>query len=138
MRLSGYLLIVTVVFSFAFSCDDDEIQEALEDERTNALVTFQHFGDAGGCSGTNDPITFVVSYREVQAFVDLDVGGTGFLNLSVVDEESVNVQVRKQEDSDILADANVTVRTSSRPESLDEEARVVTYCSNFSLIFSNF
>lgn len=133
-----YILLCTLLFSFAFLCEDDGEAQEEDIERTNALATFQHFGDAVGCQGTNQPITFIVSYRDVQAFIDLDVGGTGFLTLLVEDGESVNVQVRIQNDDTVVADANVSVRTSSRPDGLEGEARVVTYCDSFDLIFSNF
>ena len=138
MKLSKYILISTLLFSFAFDCSDEEINEALEDDRTNALVTFVHATDATGCNGVDVPITFVVSYGSVQAFVDLGVGGTGFLNFNVVDGESVNIQVRRQDNDEVVADANVSVRTSSRPDSLEGEPRTVTFCSTFDLIFSNF
>ena len=137
MKLAKYILLCTMAFSFSFFCDDEEVQEAFEDERLNALVTFQHFGDASGCGGTNEPITFVVTYRDIQAFVDLGPGGVGFLTLSVADGESVNVQVRIQSDDDVVADANIAVRTTSRPDDMDGE-RSVTYCENWALRFENF
>lgn len=138
MRLSKYILLSTLVFSFAFFCDEDEPAEEMEIERVNALATFQNFSDASGCNAPTQAITFVVSYRDIQAFIDLGPGGTGFLNLLVEDGESINVQVRNQETDQVVADANVAVRTSSRPADLEGEARVVTFCDTFDLIFSNF
>lgn len=138
MRLSKYILLSTLIFSFAFFCDEDEAAEEMEIERTNALATFQNFSDASGCNAPTQDITFVVSYRDIQAFVDLGPGGVGFLNLLVEDGESINVQVRNTETDNVVADANVSVRTTSRPAELEDEPRVITFCDTFDLIFSNF
>ena len=113
------------------------MQEEEEPERTNALVTFQNDRGIGGCFPSY-AVTFVVSYRDIQAFVDLPAQGTGFLNLIVEDGESVNIQVRQQSDDDVVADANVNVRTTSRPEELEDSPRIVSFCETFMLSFQNF
>ena len=41
-------------------------------------------------------------------------------------------------DGTILADANVNVRTTSRPESLEGLPRIIRYCEAFQIGFENF
>lgn len=139
MKLFKYGVLLFLCVLLTTSCD--EVEEAIEDEepeRTNALVTFNNDRGTGGCFPSY-AVTFVVSYRDIQAFIDLPAQGTGFLNLLVEDGESVNVQVRRQTDeANVVADSNVNVRTTSRPEDLQESARIVSFCEVFNLSFQNF
>lgn len=136
MKPVKYIFYFLMIVPFLISCDEDS-DENDDPERTSHLVTFNNNRGASGC---NPPyaVTFVVSYRDIQAFIDLPDEGTGFLTVLVEDGESINVQVRQQSDDEVVADANVNVRTTSRPDNLEGEPRTVSFCQAFSLAFSNF
>lgn len=135
MRLFKYGVLLFLCISLS-GCEEEGTEED-EPERTNALITFHN---NRGVSGCNPPyaVTFVVEYRDIQAFIDLSAPNTGFLNVLVEDGESIRIQVRQQSDDEVVADANVTVRTTSRPEGLEGEPRTVTFCRAFDLGFQNF
>jgi len=137
MRLFKYGILLFLCISLT-SCEEDEgADEDEEPDRTNALVTFNNNRGASGC---NPPyaVVFIVSYRDIQASVELTAPNTGFLNVLVEDGESINVQVRRDDNNEIVADANINVRTDSRPAGLEGEPRSVSYCQAFDLIFQNF
>jgi len=136
MKNIKYILVVLLITPLFFACDEDEDKDE-EPDRVNALATFNNDRGIGGCFPSY-AVTFVVSYRDIQAFIDLPAQGTGFLNLLVEDGESINVQVRRQSNDAVVADANVSVRTDSRPESLEDLPRIVSFCEEFSLSFQNF
>ncbi|MEO1030690.1 hypothetical protein [Winogradskyella sp.] len=136
MKTIKYIFTFCLCFTLFLGCEEEE-DENEEPERKNVLATFNNDRGIGGCFPSYS-VTFVVSYRDIQAFIDLPPQGTGFLNLLVEDGESINVQVRQQSDDDVVADANVSVRTDSRPESLDDLPRIVSFCEAFDLSFQNF
>ncbi|WP_299364974.1 hypothetical protein [Winogradskyella sp.] len=136
MKTIKYLFAFCLCFTLFLGCDEEE-DENEEPDRVNALAQFNNDRGIGGCFPSY-AVTFVVSYRDIQAFIDLPAQGTGFLNLLVEDGESINVQVRRQTDDAVVADANVSVRTDSRPESLADEPRIVSFCEVFDLSFQNF
>ncbi len=138
MRLFKYGILLFLYVSLTISCEEEETDDT-EDEpdRTHALVTFNNNRGASGC---NPPyaIVFIVSYRDIQASIELTAPNTGFLNVLVEDGESINVRVQRQSDDELVADASISVRTTSRPESLEGEARTVSFCKAFDLSFLNF
>ncbi|MDT0557760.1 hypothetical protein RM697_03830 [Ichthyenterobacterium sp. W332] len=136
MRTLKYVLLFLLIMPSFLACEEDEEGDN-EPERLTVLATFNNDRGIGGCNPSY-AVTFVVSYRDIQAFIDLPPQGTGFLNLLVEDGESINVQVRKQTDDSVVADANVSVRTDSRPEALQESPRIVSFCEVFNLSFQNF
>ncbi|WP_299523274.1 hypothetical protein [Winogradskyella sp.] len=136
MKTITYIFAFFLCFTLFLGCDEEE-DENEEPDRINVLATFNNDRGIGGCFPSYS-VTFVVSYRDIQAFIDLPAQGTGFLNLLVEDGESINVQVRRQTDDVVVADANVSVRTESRPESLADEPRIVSFCEVFDLSFQNF
>jgi len=139
MKLQKYILVVALIFSFAFSCDEDE--EGMEDEpdRTNVLLSLNNNSGLSGCNILGpQKVVFIISYRDVQADVTIEPEQGAFLNALVEDGEVINIQVRRFEDNMLQADANVTVRTTSRPASLEGEPRTISYCRAFDLAFSNF
>jgi len=141
MKLDAYKIsffLVTIFGCFLFLSCDEEDNEDDEPDRTTHLVTFDNNSGVSGCGFVDVDVTFLVTYRDIQASIDLPAPGTGFLNVLVEDAESINIQVFNTNDDTPLANANVTVRTSSRPENLEGEPRTVTYCTAFNLIFSNF
>ena len=123
----------------SFSCDEDDDEEE-EPERKTVLVTLQNnagdFG-SGGCFPSEDSVTFIVSYRDIQVDASISGGSSGFINVLVEDGESINVIVQRTNDNTLLANANVNVRTYSRPGPEDATRRV-TYCEPFALQFENF
>ncbi len=124
-------------FLFSFSCEDDEDEEE-EPNRETVLITFDNNSGVSGCGFVDVNVTFLVTYRDIQASLDLPAPGTGFLNVLVEDGESINVQVVNTDNDTPLANANVNVRTTSRPDNLEGNPRIVTYCTAFNLSFSNF
>lgn len=123
---------------FLFSCDDESDDEEEEIQRTTKLVTLNNNLGEPGCFGFADaPVVFIVSYRDIQVDATINPGASGFINVLVEDAESINVVVQKV-DTEIIANANVIVRTTSRPEALEGSARIITFCENFSLNFENF
>ena len=136
MKTLKYLFACCLCLTLFLGCDEED-EEMDEPDRRNVLATFNNDRGIGGCFPSYS-VTFVVSYRDIQAFIDLPPQGTGFLNLLVEDGETINVQVRQQSDDDVVADSNVSVRTDSRPESLEDLPRIVSFCEVFNLSFQNF
>ncbi|MBV1922561.1 MAG: hypothetical protein KUG68_00880 [Flavobacteriaceae bacterium] len=138
MKPVKYIFFLLLLTPFLFSCDEEDEDEDEEPERTTHLVTFNNNrGSTGGCF-PGYTVDFLVTYRDIQASLNLPAGGTGFLNVLVEDNESINVQVIKISDDQIVADANVNVRTTSRPDNLEGEFRTVNFCDAFDLNFNNF
>ncbi len=138
MKTIKYIFIVLLFVPLLFSCDE-VTEEDEEPEQTSHLITFQNFTDITGCGELGgDTVTFIISYRDIQVDIEIEAGNEAYLNVLVEDGESINVKVQKTSDDLLLADANVSVRTESRPEEMEELIRVVTYCQAFDLIFENF
>lgn len=138
MKSLKYIFILLLIVPLLISCDEEEDDEEEEPDRTTHLVTFNNNrGSTGGCF-PGYTVDFLVTYRDIQASLNLPAGGTGFLNVLVEDSESINVQVIKISDDQIVADANVNVRTTSRPQNLEGEPRTVNFCDAFDLNFNNF
>lgn len=138
MRTLKHILFVLIMTPFLFSCDEENENEEEDVQRTTHVVTLHNNLGEPGCFGFGDaPVVFIVSYRDIQVEATINPGASGFINVLVEDAESINVIVQKL-DTEIIANANVNVRTTSRPESLDDLARIITFCENFSLIFENF
>ena len=137
MKKFIYIIAIFFLTFILISCEEEESSEE-EPDRTTHLVTFNNNrGPVGGCYPSYS-VTFLVTDRDIQASLDLSAGNTGFLNVLVEDGESINVQVIRQTDDLIVADANVNVRTTSRPQSLEGTHRTVNFCHAFDLQFSNF
>ena len=131
-----YLLIFLVAL---FSCDEES--EDSEPDRQNVTIQFENKSGVDGCylyGGEYYSVVFIVSYRDIQADINLGPNGTGFLIVNVEDGEKINIRVQGQEDDATVADADVSVRTDSRPESLKDVPRKVEFCEVFSLQFYNF
>lgn len=141
MNYCRHLIIVVLIVPFLMllSCDEDN-EEGEEVQRTTHLVRLDNNLGEPGCIpfGLEEaPIVFIVSYRNIQVDATINPGASGFINVLVEDNESINVIVQ-DEDGTLLADANVNVRTLSRPESLEELPRIIRYCEAFQLDFENF
>ncbi|WP_353776875.1 hypothetical protein [Winogradskyella sp. 3972H.M.0a.05] len=138
MKLLNYLFVFVFILPLFIDCEDDEMDD--EPERTTVLVTLQNnaggFG-AGGCFPTEDSVTFIVSYRDISVDADITGGGQGFINVLVEDNESINVIVQRTSDDVVLGNANVNVRTESRPGPEDAARRII-YCEPFEIQFENF
>lgn len=137
MKFYKYGILVLAFCCMSFSCDEDATDDMDEPDRTNALVTFNNNRGVSGCFPPYS-IVFIVSYRDVQASVELSAPNTGFLNVLVEDGESINVKVQRLDNDELVADANIAVRTDSRPASLEGSARTVSFCRAFDLSFQNF
>ena len=137
MKLISYMFALILFMPLFINCEDDEMEED-DVERTTVLVTLQNnaggFG-AGGCFPTEDSVTFIVSYRDISVDAAITGGGQGFINVLVEDGESINVIVQRTSDDIVLGNANVNVRTESRPG--DAERRII-YCEPFEIQFENF
>jgi len=126
-------------FLMSFSCDDDSDDDEEEIQRTTHTVTLRNESGVIGCGmGPGFQVTFVVSYRDIQVDATINDGTFGIINVLVEDGESINVQVYRTDDDTLFADSNVNVRTTSRPEFLEDEFRSITYCEAFQLVFANF
>ena len=138
MKTFKYLFLVLLIMPFLISCDEDEKDD--EDvQRTTHTVTLKNESGVPGCAlGEGFEATFLVTYRDIQVSADINDGSFGIINVLVEDGESINVRVFKTEDDTLFADANVDVRTTSRPEELEEEIRSITFCQAFQLNFQNF
>lgn len=136
MKTIKYIFLILLVFQFTFSCDETEAEDE-EPERLTVLLTLNNNRGASGCNPPYD-VTFVINYRDIQAIVDVGSENTAFLNALVEDGESINVQVRRTSDDTVVADANVSVRTTSRPDNLEDSFRTISFCKAFDLSFQNF
>jgi len=141
MKTTAYLFFL-LMSPFLFSCDDDKDKDEDEEpDRTTNLVTLQNnTGQAGsGFCFPNEPqVTFIVSYRDIQVDASINSGGAqGFINVLVEDGESINVRVQRTSDDTVIANANVNVRTTSRPLPEDTPRRII-YCEPFELEFEGF
>lgn len=137
MKLFKFGVLLFLCLSVTLSCEEEEDMEDQEPERTNALITFNNNRGITGCNPSY-AVVFIVSYRDIQASIELSAPNTGFLNVLVEDGESINVRVQRQDNDELVADADVNVRTDSRPSNLEGEPRTVDYCRAFSLNFNNF
>ncbi len=139
MKLQNYIFALVIVFSYAFSCSEDEETTDEEPDRTTVLLTLNNNSGLSGCTILNPvDITFIISYRDVQANVDILSEQGAFLNINVEDGEIINVIVQRTSDDLLLADRNISVRTTSRPAILEGEPRTISYCTAFELFISNF
>ena len=139
MKNFKYILLVFIISPFLFTCDEDDSKDEDEIERTTHTVTLRNESGVNGCGfGPGIQITYVVSYRDIQVDATINDGTFGIINVLVEDGESINVKVYKTDDDTLFADANVNVRTTSRPDFLEDEFRAVTFCEAFNLIFENF
>ncbi len=127
-------------FLLAFTCDEDDDEDD-EPERTINLVTLQNnSGPAGSgfCYPEEPQVIFIVSYRDIQVDASINSeGAQGFINVLVEDGESINVRVQRSSDDTTIANANINVRTTSRPFPEDTPRRII-YCENFDLEFEGF
>ena len=124
------------------SCDKKENDDDSMPEQTTHLLKITNNSGLSECFGEfldDNTITFLISYRDVQASADITngAGGTGFFNVLVEDAESINVKVFKTDDDTLLADTDINVRTSSRPGPAEVERQVI-FCNSFDLIVLNF
>ncbi len=134
------ILILMTTCLLSFSCDEDSDDDDDEVQRTTHVVTLNNNLGEPGCIpfGLGEvPIVFIVSYRDIQVDATINPGASGFINVLVEDAESINVVVQDL-DGTPLANANVNVRTTSRPESLEGLPRIIRYCEAFQLNFENF
>lgn len=135
-----FFFLLMTPFLLSFSCDEDDSDDEEEVQRTSHTVSLRNESGAPGCGGFESgfQITYVVSYRDIQVDATINDGTFGVINVLVEDGESINVQVYRTDDDTLFADANVNVRTSSRPDVLEDEFRAITFCEAFNLIFENF
>lgn len=101
-------------------------------EGTNQTIAFQNSSGAVGCMA-GERLVFFVNYANVQFDLELDAGGVGFGIVKVLDQEQINVQVRRDSNNELLADRTITVR-----EDPGNDSRRVTYCNQFNLILTDF
>jgi len=141
MKKLIYILLVLVTTPFLFACDEDSDETEDEVQRTSHTVTlYNSLGDTGcyPVGGISEfEVVFIVSYRDIQVDATINPGAYGFINVLVEDTESINVIVQDLSGT-ILANANVNVRTTSRPEFLEDSPRRIRYCEAFQLNFENF
>jgi len=127
-----FLFIITVI-CFQ-SCEKDETTP----ERTTNLVKLENNTGITGCSTGGITVTFLVSYRDIQVDVDIEQGRSAFINVLVEDNESINIVVQNTSDDSTIANADINVRTDSRPDNLGIETRRISYCRAFDLGFHDF
>lgn len=135
-----FFIILAFPFLMLVSCDEATETEEEEVQRTTHLVTLDNNLGTPDCIPfglEENPVVFIVSYRDIQVDATINPSASGFINVLVEDNESINVIVQ-DEDGTLLADANVNVRTTSRPESLDGLPRIIRYCEAFQIGFENF
>lgn len=130
MRYRRFLLLLLAVLFSTSACDPTQ------PEGTNQTITYENSSGAVGCMDA-DAIVFFVSYANVQYDVELGPGGVGFGFVKVLDQEQINVQVRRDSNNELLADRTITVR-ENRPPQLENEERRITYCNQFNLLVTNF
>ena len=140
MKTLKYIFIVLLIFPlFSSTCEEEEKAEEEEPQRTTVLLTLNNNSGLTGCNILGPiKVSFIVSYRDIQTDVAIEPNQGAFLNALVEDGESINIRVLRFEDDMLLADANVSVRTTSRPANLEGEPRTISYCRAFNLAFSNF
>lgn len=124
-RVLAFLLVACLLFPLS-GCDP------AMPEGTNQTIAFENGSGAVGCM-TADRLVFFVNYANVQFDLELDPGGVGFGIVKVLDQEQINVQVRRDSNNELLADRTITV-----PEDPDNDNRRITYCNPFNLVVSNF
>ena len=134
MKVLKFTLLSFAILSLFQSCQKDET----EPKRSTHVVTLENNTSVTGCGGNGLEVTFLISYRDIQVDVDVEKARSAIINVLVEDGESINVKVQRTSDDSPLADANVTVRTDSRPDHLENEHRRISYCSAFDLNFLNF
>jgi len=141
MKLTKYLFVLLLILPLYSACETDGEEDEEEPDRTTNLVTLQNnSGEAGSgfCFPNEAQLTFIVSYRDIQVDATINSTGTqGFINVLVEDGESINVRVQRTSDDTTLANANVNVRTTSRPGPEDAPRRII-YCEPFALEFEGF
>lgn len=138
MKTLKTIFVSLLILTLIYSCDEDEMEEE-EIERTTHTVTLRNESGAPGCGfGAGFEATYLVTYRDIQVSADINDGTFGIINVLVEDGESINVKVFRTDDDTLFADANVNVRTTSRPDFLEEEFRTITFCEAFQLNFQNF
>ena len=134
-KLIALLLFMSLTL---WCCEEDEDKEP---ERTTHTIQLSNALDAMDCIdvfvGPSEPITFIVSYRDIQVDVDVLRGQSGIINVLVEDNETINIIVQNL-NGELRSNANVNFRTTSRPDNLSDSVRVVEYCNPFSLQFANF
>lgn len=136
-RKELFFLIFVCTLSLYISCDsEEEEEEGMPNRLTQLIALHNDTGADGGCPA-EPSVTFVISYRDVQVDASISEDNTGFVNVLVADGESINVQVRRTSDNNILSDADIDVRTTSRPGDQDAIRRI-RYCESFNLEFENF
>jgi len=140
MKPLKYIFIVLLMLPlFSSTCEEEDEAEEEEPQRTTVLLTLNNNSGLSGCNILNpQKVSFIVSYRDIQVDVVIEPEQGAFLNALVEDGESINIRVLRFEDDMLLADANVSVRTTSRPANLEGEPRTISYCRAFNLAFSNF
>ncbi len=127
------LLVITLS-----SCDEELLEDDEEPERTTELITVANITQNNGCLPVESLISFAISYRDVQVIVDVSDNNEAYINVLVEDREEINIVVKRNSDDTTLSNTNVSVRTSSRPSSLDNTVRTLSYCEPFNLIKENF
>jgi len=140
MKALKHIFIVLLILPlFSSTCEEEEKAEEEEPMRTTVLLTLNNNSGLSGCNIlAPQKVSFIVSYRDIQADVVIEPESAAFLNALVEDGEVINIKVLRFSDDMLLADANVTVRTTSRPAGLEGEPRTISYCRAFDLAFSNF
>lgn len=134
MKNLKYLVLLLIIVPFFQSCGKEET----EPERTTNLVKLENNTGVTGCFASGLTVTFLVSYRDIQVDVDIEQGRSAIINVLVEDNESINVVVQNTSDDTVIANADVNVRTDSRPENLAIESRRISYCQAFNLGFHDF
>ena len=130
MKSFKYLVIAFAMLPFLQSC---EKEGDAAPQRTTHVVTLQNNTGATGCGADGLTVTYLVSYRDIQVDVDIDEGRTAIINVLVEDKESINIMVQRTSDDMTLANTDIVVRTSSRPDHLGSENRRIAYCLAFDL-----
>jgi len=133
MKSLKYLLFLAIL-PFLQSCEKEETTP----NRTTHVVTLENNTGVTGCGAAGLTVTYLVSYRDIQVDVDVDEGRSAIINVLVEDKESINVMVQNTADGTTIANTNVTVRTTSRPDHLSSENRRISYCIAFDLDIFDF
>ncbi len=137
-----YRIVIGILMLMSTSCTEED-EETVEPELKNATIQFENnSGDPDQTCyvryGKFYPVVFIVSYRDIQADISLGPNNAGFIIVSVEDGEEINIKVQGAEDDVLVADATVSVRTDSRPQSLENTPRIVAFCDPWELQFSGF
>lgn len=142
MKSTKIITLLLFISITLWACEKDDDKKDEEDRTTQSIALINRTGlggcgfeEPGGTYSANFLLTFDGGDRQVSADVSPE-GNLSIVTVSVTDNETINVQVRRLADDVLVSDANVNIRTDSRPEGLGP--REIKFCRAFDLQFENF